>query len=262
MTLFLWILGASIVESLISLVGRSIVFLGEERMKAFMHYFISFAVGTLLGATFFEILPEALEYGVAESIFVWTFIGFIAFFMLERFLFWYHCHEGHCDIHATGYLILTGDAIHNFIDGIIIALAFIADIRLGIAASIAVIIHEIPQEFSDFLVMLGAGFPRGKALFYNFLIALTTIVGALLTYFLRDAVTGFIGLALGLVAGNFIYIAASDLVPMLHASHHSFHANDGHHGPHGILEKKATTFIQVALIILGALFVQIGDFIF
>lgn len=262
MSLFLWILGASIVESLISLVGRSIVFLGEVRMRAFMHYFISFAVGTLLGAVFFDILPEALEFAEAERIFLWTFAGFVIFFVLERFLFWYHCHEGHCDVHAAGYLMLTGDAIHNFIDGIIIALAFIADIRLGVAASIAVIIHEIPQEFSDFLVMLDAGFPSGKALFYNFLIALTTIAGAVLTYYLRDSVTGFIGVALGLVAGNFIYIAASDLVPILHGTHHSFHSGDGHHGSHGAPEKRAITVVQVALIILGALFVQIGDFIF
>lgn len=231
-------------------------------MRAFMHYFISFAVGTLLGAVFFEILPESLEYGEAEKIFLWTFAGFVIFFVLERFLFWYHCHEGHCDVHAAGYLMLTGDAVHNFIDGIIIALAFIADIRLGIATSIAVIIHEIPQEFSDFLVMLGAGFPRGKALVYNFLIALTTIAGAILTYYLSDYITGFIGVALGLVAGNFIYIAASDLVPILHSAHHSFHSGDGHHGSHVAPEKRATTVVQVALIILGALFVQIGDFIF
>lgn len=247
MSILSWILGASFLSSLASLAGRSLVFLGEERFHRFIHYAMSLAVGVLLGVVFLDLLPEALEFAAAETIFFWTLIGFLFFFILERGFLLYHCHDGKCPAHAFGYLTLLGDGIHNFIDGVIIALAFLVNIPLGIATSFAVILHEIPQEMSDFLVLLHAGFERRKALFYNFLIALTTIIGAFLTYLFAGVVQGLIGPALGLVAGNFLYIAAVDLVPELHQSQHT--------------AGKGAALIQIALIILGIGIIYLSGFL-
>ena len=248
MSILSWILGASFLTSLISLVGRSIVFLGEERFRRFIHYAMSLAVGTLLGVVFLDLLPEALELAGARTVFFWVLVGFLLFFILERGLFLYHCRDGECPVHAFGYLSLIGDAIHNFLDGVIIALAFLVNIPLGIATSFAVIFHEVPQEMSDFLVLLHAGFERRKALFYNFLIALTTVIGAFLTYLFAGVVQGIIGPALGLVAGNFLYIAAVNLVPELHEAKHA--------------RKKTVALAQISLIILGILLIYFVGVIF
>lgn len=235
--MLMWILGASFCTALVSLVGRSFAFLGEAGFRRLIHYAMSLAVGVLLGVVFLDVFPEALEATEAETVFIWALIGFLTFFILERSLKIYHCHEGHCSVHAAGYLTLVGDAIHNFIDGIIIALAFLADFRLGISTAFAVILHEVPQEMSDFLVLLHSGIERKRALLYNFLIALTTIAGAVLAYIFSDLLTGVIGPALGLVAGHFLYIAAVDLVPELHESEHA--------------QRKITSLVQVMLIIVG-----------
>lgn len=243
----LWILGASVAESIVSLIGRSIVFLGEKRLKRLTHYFVSLAVGTLLGAIFLEILPEALRLSAVGTVFLWVLFGFLFFFVLERVLLYYHCHEGTCNVHAAGYLILFGDAVHNFIDGVIIALAFFADLRLGILTSIAVLLHEVPQEIGDFLVLLHSGFTKERALLYNFLVATATIFGAVFTYLAasRLQIELFIGPALGVVAGNFLYIAASDLIPGLHVHR----------------EKRITLLYHVLLIVLGILLIKAGEFV-
>ncbi|MBI2038851.1 MAG: ZIP family metal transporter [Candidatus Niyogibacteria bacterium] len=240
----LWILGASFGTSIVSLAGRSIAFLGEARFRQMIHYTMSLAVGVLLGVVFFDVLPEALETASAESVFAWTIIGFLAFFILERSLRIYHCHEGHCPVHAVGYLNLIGDGIHNFIDGIIIALSFLVNPALGVRTAFAVILHEVPQEMSDFLVLLHAGFERKKALFYNFLVALPTIAGALLAYAFSGLLSTVIGSALGLVAGHFLYIAAVDLVPELHEGEHA--------------QKKTASLVQAALIVLGIAIIWTG----
>ncbi len=217
--LFLWILGASILETVIAIIGQVAVFLGGERIKKYLRYFVSFAIGTLLGAVFLDILPEALEFAPAETVFIYVLVGFIAFFLLSRFLFWYHCHNGECPVHGSPSLILFGDAIHNFIDGVIIAMAFIANFKLGVITTFAVLLHEMPQEMSDFFVLLHRGYSRSKALFFNFLAAATTVIGAILTYIFAYSAESLIGPALGVVAGNFLYIAASDLLPELRAGH-------------------------------------------
>jgi len=247
MSIFWWIIGAAFLESAVSLVGRLFVFWSEERIKKFTHHFIGFAVGALLGVVFLDLFPEALDFASAEAVFASALVGFILFFLLERFLFWYHCHDGVCPVHTAGYLVLTGDAIHNFIDGVIIAVAFLADFRLGVLSAIAVIFHELPQEVSDFIVLLHSGFERGKALLYNFLIALATVLGALFAFFIRGSIENILGVALGLVAGNFLYIAAADLIPELHHS-------DGH--------KTATPFVQILLILLGVGVILLGESIF
>src|SRR3989344_4495893 len=234
--MFIWILGAAIAESMVSLVGRLFVFWKEEAVKKVVHRFISFAVGALLGVVFLDLLPEAVAIEKPDTVFIAALIGFVLFFLLERFLFWYPCHDGVCPVHAVGYLVLIGDAIHNFIDGVVIAVAFLADFRLGILTSIAVIFHELPQEISDFVVLLHSGFSRSKALLYNFFIALTTVVGAVLAYVFRGPLENTLGIALGVVAGNFLYIAAADLIPELHHQE----------------EQKTSDFVlQIVLIVAG-----------
>lgn len=244
MSILFWILSAAVLESLVSLLGRLLVFWSEVNVKKLAHYFIGFAVGALLGVVFLDLLPEALEFAAASNVFAAALAGFIIFFLLERFLFWYHCHDGVCPVHAVGYLVLAGDAIHNFIDGVIIAVAFLADFKLGVLTALAVIFHEVPQEIGDFIVLLHSGFERAKALFYNFLIALTTIIGALAAYAFRGGIESFLGIALGLVAGNFLYIAAADLIPELHRQE---------------TQGRISPFPQVVFVLLGVLLVGLGE---
>ncbi len=142
-------------------------------------------------------------------------IGFVAFYMLEKILHWRHCHEGKCDVHVFTYLNLIGDAVHNFLDGIIIAASFVVNTNLGIVTTLAVIFHEIPQEFGDFGVLIYGGFSKAKALTYNFLTALTAVAGAVIGFFLSSAIENSVVFLLPLTAGGFIYIASSDLVPEL-----------------------------------------------
>jgi len=237
--LLLWILVASILESLVALIGQVAVFVFSDKIKKYIQYFISFAVGTMLAVVFLNIIPEAAGMIDVKSLMSYVLIGFLFFFLLARFLFWYHCHNNKCEVHksASGTMVLASDAIHNFIDGIIIALAFIADFRLGVVTTAAVLVHEAPMEMSDFFVLLHSGYSKQKALVYNFLVALTTPIGAVLTYFFASGINGFIGPALGIVAGNFLYIAASDLIPELHAGH----------------RRGTTTLWQFSLILLGIL---------
>lgn len=235
--LFIWIVTASLLETIVAFTGQLIIFFGSERIKKNIHYFVSFAVGTMLSVVFLDILPEALEILEPRTLFSYTLGGFLFFFLLARFLFWYHCHNGTCEVHkkTAGSMILVGDTLHNFIDGIIITLAFTADFRIGVITTFAVLLHEMPQEMGDFFVLLNSGFSKKKALFYNFIVALSTPIGAIITYFFVSNINGFMGPALGIIAGNFLYIAASDLVPELHAGH----------------RKGSTTFLQFGLILLG-----------
>jgi zinc and cadmium transporter len=140
----------------------------------------------------------------------------LLFFIIERFLRWRHCHKGGCDTHAFAYLNLVGDGIHNWIDGMIIAASFLASIELGIATTFAIVAHEVPQEIGDFGVLVYGGFKRSKALFYNFLSAVTAIFGAVFTYYFAQYMEQFVTLLIPLAAGGFIYIATTDLFPELH----------------------------------------------
>jgi zinc and cadmium transporter len=162
------------------------------------------------------LLPESLEKLQGGETFVYALVGFTLFFLLERILYWRHCHEGHCDVHAFSYLNLFGDGIHNFIDGLVIAGSFLGGIPLGIATTVAVVSHEIPQEIGDFAVLIYGGFSKGRALFYNLLSGLTAVAGGVIGYFLATNIAGFSAPLLPLTAGGFIYIAASDLIPELH----------------------------------------------
>lgn len=208
---------AALLESAVSFSGVFLVIWNEARIQKFLHTILSFAVGGLLGAAFLEILPEAIERGGASAVLGWTLLGIVIFFILEKCIIWYHHHEEGTipHEHTPGYLVLIGDLAHNAIDGVAIALSFMTGIEVGIATTTAVLIHEIPSEIGDFLVLLHSGFSRGKAMWLNFLVSLSTIAAALVTYALGPVLEQYMPIALALVAGNFIYIAVADLMPEL-----------------------------------------------
>ena len=215
---FLWSIVASIVVSLISLIGILFLLVNEKTLNNILFILIGFATGGLLGGAFFHLLPEALEKSSNPTLtFLYVILGFIIFFILERYIHWRHCHkEGKCDVHVVSYLSLIGDSVHNLIDGMIIATSFQVNINFGLITTLAIILHEIPQEIGDFGVLVYGGFSKLKALFYNFLSALTAIIGVFIGYFLTTSIHNFSSVLLPIAAGGFIYIAASDLVPELH----------------------------------------------
>lgn len=214
---FVWALGASILISLVSLAGALTLFLNEKSLNKVLLLFVGFGAGGLIGGAFLHLLPEALEKTQETSgVFLNVILGFVFFFILERYLYWRHCHKGNCDVHAFTYLNLMGDGIHNFIDGLIIGAAFFTDRQLGIAASAAIIMHEIPQEMGDFGVLVYGGFSRFKALGFNFLSALTAVLGTAIGYLFASHTAAFSTVLLPIAAGGFIYIASCDLIPELH----------------------------------------------
>ena len=215
---FFWSIVASIVVSLISLIGILFLLVNEKTLNNILFILIGFATGGLLGGAFFHLLPEALEKSSNSTLtFLYVILGFIIFFILERYIHWRHCHkEGKCDVHVVSYLSLIGDSVHNLIDGMIIATSFQVNINFGLITTLAIILHEIPQEIGDFGVLVYGGFSKLKALFYNFLSALTAIIGVFIGYFLTTSIHNFSSVLLPIAAGGFIYIAASDLVPELH----------------------------------------------
>ena len=208
------ILASVTTVSLIALVGIVFIGLKEDKLKNILMGLIAFASGTLLGGAFLNLLPEAMVE-VGEATFYYAVIGMVIFFVLEKFLYWRHCHEGECPVHMFAYLNLIGDGIHNFIDGMIIAATYLASFELGFTTTLAVIFHEIPQEIGDFGVLIYGGFHKRRALAYNFITALTAILGSLAAYFLAG-LANFGALLVPFAAGGFVYIAATDLIPELH----------------------------------------------
>jgi zinc and cadmium transporter len=206
-----------LVVSLVSVLGI-LIFFREKTLNKILFYLVSFAAGTLLGAAFLDLLPEALEGGFKESIPVFILAGILSFFILEKFLYWHHHHTGHEHeaVHGFTYLNMIGDAIHNFLDGVVIAISFMNSTALGITTTIAIIAHEIPQEIADFSILIYGGFSKTKALIYNFLTALTAVLGALAAYFFSSAIENSSIFLTSLAAGGFIYIASTDLIPEIH----------------------------------------------
>jgi zinc and cadmium transporter len=216
MVLF-WILGSTFVVSLISLVGIFTLTIKESLLHKILFCLVGFSAGALIGSAFLHILPECLENNKSTTVFSYLILGIIIFFIMERFLHWRHCHEeGDCKTHAFTYLTLMGDGFHNFVDGMVIAVSFMASWQLGATTTLAIILHEIPQELGDFAILVYGGFTKKKALLFNFASALTAMLGALAGYFISDVVPGFSNFILPLTAGGFIYIATSDLIPELH----------------------------------------------
>ena len=204
-----------VIVSLISLIGIFTLSLKKEFLSKITLLLVGFAAGTMLGVVFLDLINE-IEF---ESGPLFILIGIILFFVIERFIHWHHCHDRECEFKTTkalGYLNLIGDAVHNFTDGVIIAAAYLVNIELGLVTTIAIAVHEIPQEIGDFAILVHSGFSRKKALFYNFFSALTAIIGAVITYWIGSLVEGIIPFLIAVAAGGFIYIAVADLLPELH----------------------------------------------
>lgn len=209
-----------ILVSLISFIGVFALSMNQRKLNKFLLYFVSFAAGALLGDAFIHLLPESTEeFGFNLNISIFILLGILIFFILEKFIHWEHCH-GHLSnqkhVHPYAFTSLIGDALHNFIDGVIIAAAYLASVPIGITTTIAVILHEIPQEIGDFSILVHGGFSSGKALLLNFGSALVAVVGAVLTMFLNGTIDNIELFLIPVSAGGFIYIAASDLIPELH----------------------------------------------
>jgi zinc and cadmium transporter len=175
---------------------------------------VAYATGTLLGAAFLGMIPEALDHLSAAGLMPVILAGILAFFLLEKILLWRHCHDGECPLHgSSGLLILFGDAFHNFVDGVIIAAAFLISPSLGIASAFAVIAHEIPQELGDFMILLQSGYTRSRALLLNALSGSTTLLGGLIAFFFLQKVNNALPYVMAISAASFIYIALADLIP-------------------------------------------------
>lgn len=212
-SVLLQIIIATIIASAISLLGIFTLYLKDKLLDKILLSLVSLAAGALLGDAFLHLIPEAIDYFNNETVFLYILIGFILFFVVEKFLHWHHCHKGHCEDHSIAHINLIGDGVHNFLDGLIIAASFIADFRLGVVTTLAVILHEVPQELGDFGVLVYAGYSKTKALFLNFITAVTAILGGVVGYFLSTFTETSVMFLLPFAAGGFIYIAASDLIP-------------------------------------------------
>lgn len=218
---FYYALGAAGVVSLMSFAGVLTLAITDKILNKILFGLVGFSAGAMIGGAFFHLIPEAVEGARGDVLmsFVWIVVGFSVFFLLERLIKWRHCHStgGHCHVHSFAYMNLIGDGVHNFIDGLVIMAAFLVDVKLGLVTTLTIILHEIPQEIGDFGVIVYAGLSKWKALFYNFLSALTALAGVVIGYLISEGgVTEFSAALLPFAAGGFIYIAASDLIPELH----------------------------------------------
>ncbi|MGC8812151.1 MAG: ZIP family metal transporter [Candidatus Aenigmatarchaeota archaeon] len=214
MNTLLLILSSTIIVSLISFVGILVLLIKGKMLRKILLFLVAFSAGSLIGAAFLHLLPEAVEKSFGVEIFLSVLLGYVSFFFLEKFLLWHHCHEIE-HVHTLGYVNLISDAIHNFVDGLIIAASFLSSLSLGIISSLAVISHEIPQEIGDFGVLLYSGFKKKKALLLNFIVALTALAGGIAGFFVSSYVEKFTSLLLPFAAGSFIYISSSDMIPEL-----------------------------------------------
>jgi len=208
----------SLLGSVGAIAFAGVFLLFPERTRAsLIPALISYASGTLLGAAFLGLIPNAISRLEAATVLQFVLAGVLLFFMLEKLILWHHCHYKECEARDTaGPLLLIGDAFHNFVDGVIIAAAFIISVPLGISAALAVIAHEIPQEVGDFGVLLDSGYKKERAFLLNTLSGITTVPGALLAYFYLREVQGLIPYIMAISAASFIYIAMVDLIPALH----------------------------------------------
>lgn len=220
MTILYALLSVSIV-SLLSLLGAVFISVQRKILMQFITYTLAFSSGVLLGSTFFELLPEGVEL-FPEGVFTWTLVGFVSFFCLEKIIQWHHHVEGRHthEEKPLAYLTLLGDGIHNFADGAVIAASYLVSVPLGITTTIAIIAHEIPHELSDFLILLHGGLSNKRALFFNFISATTAILGTVMVLVLSAQFADLERYLVPFAAGNFLYIAASDLIPELLTKRH------------------------------------------
>ncbi len=210
-----WIVLATLVNGFTAFTGAVTLWMNEKTFRKAIFFLVAFSAGSLFSGALFHLAAESLETLNEQIVFLLMISGFSLFFIVERFLWWHHCHEGECDVHPVSYLVLIGDSIHNFIDGAVIAASFFVGIHFGILTTVLVLIHELPQELGDFAILIHGGFSKSKALFFNFLSQLTCVLGGILTYYI-GAISGHTMFLLPFAAGGFLYISASDLVPELH----------------------------------------------
>lgn len=220
-----WIIFVSIAGGVLSVLAAAA--LTHALRATSVTHLVSYAIGALLGAVFLEILPHALEHSADVHRAAATILfGILGFFVLEKLVLWRHCHHGQCEAHEahppthdhgrSGLLIMIGDTFHNFVDGILIAAAFLENTQLGIVTALAIIAHEIPQELGDYLILLHSGYSRARALMLNLLSSLATVAGAMLAYFALSDLKEWVPSLLGLAAASMIYVAVADLIPGLH----------------------------------------------
>ena len=234
-SVLLWILSFAALGCVLSLAGgAAYLMLPQHLRERSLSHFISFATGTLLGVTFIELLPHALELKPAapEPVLLTVLGGILVFFVLEKALIWRHAHHHESDQHthhgglghtlhaeggaSAGALIMVGDTFHNFLDGVLLTAVFVTDLQLGIVTGVAMIAHEIPQELGDFAIMLKSGFSRTRTFTLNAVSSLAMVVGALLAWWWRDTITAYLPYVLAFTSASFIYIAVADLIPSLH----------------------------------------------
>jgi zinc and cadmium transporter len=222
-----WIVAASIVGGALSVCAAALALFLRA---AWIQSLVSYAIGALLGAAFLEVIPHAFEHGEPHRVALSILGGILAFFVLEKLFLWRHSHEGHeghgggqetahghsHDQGRSGTLIMVGDTIHNFLDGILIAAAFLQDVKLGTITALAIVAHEIPQEVGDFVILLNSGYSRTKAFCLNILSSAATLVGGVLGYYSLQVIEGWTPVLLGIVAASMIYVAVADLIPGLH----------------------------------------------
>ena len=218
--MLIYILSFTLLGSIASLIGGVILLYKEQLALKISHYLAAFAAGTLLGAAFFDLLPEAFEATTdTKDVLFWALVGILVFFLLERFVHWFHHHHRehpNTEAEPTVPLVIVGDTIHNFIDGVAIAATFLVSVPVGIVTSLAVVAHEIPQEIGDFGILLHKGMKRKKIIAVNVLSALSAIVGALLTFYFGTNLAFLLPRLMAITSGFFIDIAASDLIPEIH----------------------------------------------
>ncbi len=217
MNTFISIVAASLFVSSVALSGAVLFVWKRLLSEKVTAYLVSFAAGMLLATAFFDLLPEAAGENIEVAhVFFLTFLGIVVFFFLERFVLWFHHHDEPHETKPSAVLILLGDALHNFIDGVAIAAAYLTSPSLGFTTTSAIVAHEVPQEIADFSVLIAGGMKKTRALFFNFLSGLTALAGAILGFYFLEGLEGVVPLALAFTAGMFIYIACADLIPDLH----------------------------------------------
>lgn len=224
MSVLLWIVAASFVGGALSVLSAALFALNAR--AHWVNGLVSYAIGALLGAVFLDILPEAMHLsGNFAAVSGTILVGIMLFFTLEKLLIWRHCHHDHCEVHEphehnahgrSGSMIMIGDTFHNFVDGVIIAAAFLTDIHLGIVTALAIIAHEIPQEVGDFMILLHSGYSKTHALLLNLVSSMATLVGGVMAYYALQFMQNAVPTLLALAAASMIYVAVADLIPGLH----------------------------------------------
>lgn len=213
MNALFWIIISTFLVSLIAFIGIFTLALKDKLLNNIVLFLVSLSAGALMGGAFLHLIPEYVEKINDNNCFIFVLIGFGLFFFIEKILHWRHCHKRECPVHTFAYMNLFGDGVHNFIDGLIIAASFITNFHLGIVTTFAISLHEIPQEIGDFGVLIYGGFNKKKALFWNFICALTAVLGGIVGFIISRSLDYPVMFLLPIAAGGFLYIAASDLIP-------------------------------------------------